>query len=170
MPSTSMNGMRGAHARVIVADRADGDDRHVIPGTDQEATRFARFRRFALVLIPSIVAQRSAEKDVVPGAELRALTSRSAIAVFDTESLPVVVIFGMGEPVVIVRSEVGQGRDHLPMACDRTPGRSESMRSRRPSSVGRYEGSAATRRAAVSVARIAMVQLRLKLSSNAPPW
>jgi hypothetical protein len=76
---------------------ADGDDQTLLS---------ARFSVARVIAQADVVAQRAAEKDVVPCGDGQRGNLNVLVVLFDGPLLPVVVVGGMCEPVLVVGSEL----------------------------------------------------------------
>ena len=89
-------------AEVDVADLAAGTA--VPPNRNQEMLSAARDIVRPMKLYSDIVAQRSAQKNVIPGSDRQRGYADVSEMILDRPALPIVVIVGVGQPVEKIRS------------------------------------------------------------------
>ena len=93
----------GGRAKIYIADLAAGAG--VPADRDHEMLSAARGFVLAMQLHSDVVAQRSAEKNVVPRRDRQRGYADVGIVILNGPALPILVIAGMGQPVEKVRSQ-----------------------------------------------------------------
>jgi len=97
-----------SHAGVVLADRADGDNGHVLPRADQQTARLAGLLGFAMLLHTEEVVNRAAEEDVVPGADVQGGDVEIVVVGVDLDLVPEIAVGGMAQPFAVVGGDIRQ--------------------------------------------------------------